>query len=1099
MGHPNEDSFSALAAVVRRHPLNSQSPLPEVIALYSRIEGFIAVKHAGQHVRENVERDDQTCCAKTNLRIERFSNHTELLNSVRQCTRTALVAANSFIWNDSSDDVESLTSKPVPFVATGANGIRTYGYTQRSPCCPSLAVLVVTRRPLTAAAIVVVGRALTDTCPWIVRHEQGVDHQQVCTDLTRSSPSMQAAELTPCDEEKEGPYSTDSMSSGRTQSSSGGNPWRHASDPGHGNAPSAGWVRFDHNCESHAVTMLQHLVCALEPCRASETCQAVRELTGLGDTISNCSAPSRTRSASSLSARNSSRQERSVRQALNSFDRGQTKERDGYDGVQTDSTVHVGLNSALSFSSLSSATRSESTSPSMSSSINSTTHSNKGSFSSSPTMQPLQIPCNHTNSFGPCLMCADSASEPNAASEALRLMDTLAVLQAMPSKTVVCVLTALLEERRVAIVGPSSAAVSRTVLALAAMLSPLEWPHILVACLTQDTTPVLSAPCPFLVGVLSHHLADALNSFPLEETLLVHIDNSGGARIENVGLAGDPVKRMPRRWRSRVVRQLARAASMCPDVVPLFDAVSASSLTTRVVGAAQPNPKETSHKTLDLSACDLDSNDGSSRPAKHVTILSDDDAPELLQELVTRELVEPLGEEIVCIPNATPAKNHAEAHAQPGNDNMLAGSLSMNENGSPVVDIAGVNDAAVAVSTAISGLYREIIKWHQRYMRTAATDDDGVVATSSVSAWMGESDQLRFASAFVGSLMYMQWRDQVEGDPLDLLAELQEANSLRPAAETKTGLRSTHSIARDLWRMAGRDGAPSAGAADASTDPANEKSGQGIRSTLLASLYSGRAEVKTTDDAPDVAQRGLFVRRSRSTASILSVSSGSMSRTGEAPSSSNPMQSGSGQGKARLPQWRRQKDDDGTVPPCEPVQCAAPVLDVSEENNFVSCGEAFAPLETKGAVLFDAEMAEEVLDVPVVAMDDCESLDGTLRHAARSYEGFARTVAELQDDAPARPMSYARRRRFHRRERSLDAVAISAMAQLHSEHASKRGDGFDKFAFDGHEWGSWAAGGDTVPVRPTSHNAMAGGRDTWASRNRRSTRGFKGIWARGLK
>lgn len=142
------------------------------------------------------------------------------------------------------------------------------------------------------------------------------------------------------------------------------------------------------------------------------------------------------------------------------------------------------------------------------------------------------------------------------------LSDPSAV-QLLTPRALVCVLSALLDERRVAVVGACASTVSRVVLALAAILRPFEWPHLLSPTLPRRHAPVLAAPFPYLVGVCPLALADA-RTLPLDEVLLVNIDSHD---IEPIGEPfTDLFRAIPRTARARLERRLARVrADLPPD------------------------------------------------------------------------------------------------------------------------------------------------------------------------------------------------------------------------------------------------------------------------------------------------------------------------------------------------------------------------------------------------------------------------------------------------------------------------------------------------------------------------------------------------------
>jgi DENN (AEX-3) domain len=169
----------------------------------------------------------------------------------------------------------------------------------------------------------------------------------------------------------------------------------------------------------------------------------------------------------------------------------------------------------------------------------------------------------------PECVCVLSAL-PGPRSAALRLADAVLLLAAVPSSLVVSAIAALMEERRVAVVASSPAYLSRAVLAIAALLHPFEWPHILVPSLTQELLPVLCAPCPFLVGVTSPMIAEASRTLPpLDDVVFIHLDPLQDLKVQATDAeTGDPARRLPRRSRAKLLRRLAKLVSRIPSVPP---------------------------------------------------------------------------------------------------------------------------------------------------------------------------------------------------------------------------------------------------------------------------------------------------------------------------------------------------------------------------------------------------------------------------------------------------------------------------------------------------------------------------------------------------
>mmetsp|Transcript_17546 Transcript_17546/g.39646 ORF Transcript_17546/g.39646 Transcript_17546/m.39646 type:complete len:359 (-) Transcript_17546:2122-3198(-) len=97
-----------------------------------------------------------------------------------------------------------------------------------------------------------------------------------------------------------------------------------------------------------------------------------------------------------------------------------------------------------------------------------------------------------------------------------------------PDRTI-RVLSALLSERRVLIVGQRASVVSSCVMALAAMLGhgSLAWQHFILPIVPPNMLTYVSAPMPYLIGMLQAHTRMLGNIQDIGEFLLVNVDKTG--------------------------------------------------------------------------------------------------------------------------------------------------------------------------------------------------------------------------------------------------------------------------------------------------------------------------------------------------------------------------------------------------------------------------------------------------------------------------------------------------------------------------------------------------------------------------------------------
>ncbi len=177
------------------------------------------------------------------------------------------------------------------------------------------------------------------------------------------------------------------------------------------------------------------------------------------------------------------------------------------------------------------------------------------SLSSLPNVSPIDESTDEDRtSFDSCA-CPITSIAPAIAATLHTLSDSSAV-STIPPRMLSCVLAALMDERRVAVVGSSVPTVSRVVLALSAMLTPFEWPHLLSPILPKKHAAVLETPFPYLVGVDKKTLDDVRCS-ALDGVLLVHLDET---KLEPIGDEFVSLFRaIPRMPRARLERRLLRA------------------------------------------------------------------------------------------------------------------------------------------------------------------------------------------------------------------------------------------------------------------------------------------------------------------------------------------------------------------------------------------------------------------------------------------------------------------------------------------------------------------------------------------------------------
>ena len=121
------------------------------------------------------------------------------------------------------------------------------------------------------------------------------------------------------------------------------------------------------------------------------------------------------------------------------------------------------------------------------------------------------------------------------------------------------VVSSLLLEQHIAVIGPNFGVVSRVILALQALLHPLEWHHILVTVTTNALLDVLSAPTPYLVGLLHSH-RPRVERVPIESLVVVDLSQDG-MKCNSVTHLGEEKLPLPRSRSLKIALMVLQAVS----------------------------------------------------------------------------------------------------------------------------------------------------------------------------------------------------------------------------------------------------------------------------------------------------------------------------------------------------------------------------------------------------------------------------------------------------------------------------------------------------------------------------------------------------------
>lgn len=150
-------------------------------------------------------------------------------------------------------------------------------------------------------------------------------------------------------------------------------------------------------------------------------------------------------------------------------------------------------------------------------------------------------------------------TSPVSVARIIELGDATLLFRHFSIRSLLSIVVAVLEERRLCIVGPSTALVSRAVLAVDNLLRPFEWPHLMSPILLEHMLPVLGAPFPFMVGILEDHFPQT-KDLPLDDVVFADLHTG---KVTSTSDLGDFSRRIPRRIRYRFEKRLTRAKAAC--------------------------------------------------------------------------------------------------------------------------------------------------------------------------------------------------------------------------------------------------------------------------------------------------------------------------------------------------------------------------------------------------------------------------------------------------------------------------------------------------------------------------------------------------------
>ncbi|PXF45089.1 Suppression of tumorigenicity 5 protein [Gracilariopsis chorda] len=394
----------------------------------------------------------------------------------------------------------------------------------------------------------------------------------------------------------------------------------------------------------------------------------------------------------------------------------------------------------------------------------------------------------------------DTDQEPRLTREnsLTHLADAHILFSHFSVRAIVILITALLEERRVCIVGPSSSLVSRAVLALENLLRPFEWPHVLSPILPSQHVHVLSAPIPFLVGILERYYPQTAD-LPLDDDLVFAHIQSGKVSLRPD--TSDLSKHISRRLRTRLERRLTRIKNACPRS-----------------GRLRPNLSDNSLSTL-MSA-----------------VSGNNDALEDDPHTHTFAFVRPFS----VPPDENPVKPSSATLWRSRSQSSKLNKLGVMHSN---LDMSFDSDTLAALDKAMSKFFAELLadlpaaESEQNAPNQDVHPATGTIASSILSSSsVTRKDSRTLLRTFVNTQMYMQWERDEKRDPSFGIAQNDGARRRR----------NRTAAIRERSLLNGR--ATLDDATDIEDEPAQFASNLGMRYPLLPRFKKARPASEFMDD-----------------------------------------------------------------------------------------------------------------------------------------------------------------------------------------------------------------------------------------------------------
>jgi hypothetical protein len=169
-----------------------------------------------------------------------------------------------------------------------------------------------------------------------------------------------------------------------------------------------------------------------------------------------------------------------------------------------------------------------------------------------------------------------------------REVSALQILETLGVESFLCLLSAVMCERRVLVIADSVDKLSSFILAIASMIHPFAWQHVFIPLLPSKLLDYVAAPMPYIIGV-RRYLMPKLNNDILGEVLIIDADSgdlrrAGGINIVDfIGESGSAFKQATESF-NMVKAKASGVANLFFGKASILDEENSSSSATNYSG-----------------------------------------------------------------------------------------------------------------------------------------------------------------------------------------------------------------------------------------------------------------------------------------------------------------------------------------------------------------------------------------------------------------------------------------------------------------------------------------------------------------------------------